>query len=294
MANFKTHVSFSTLLGSGYAGLGFVYGVPWDTALVAGGLCGLSGMLPDIDSDHGIPLRETMAFSAGILPMLLVDRFQAMELHHDTMVLLAMSLYFIVRFGFAKVISRLSVHRGMFHSIPAGLIFAGAAFLVCGYNDLNMRYFKAGAVFVGFLSHLLLDEIYSVDAMHFRIKKSFGTAMKFWGQSTWANLATYVGLFAVIGMILGEPTVMERLDARAPSIAGVYHQIHDQIQDRQFLPRGTLGQSRGTAANDLGPIPSNSGWGGSADPYQTEPAEEAGEDRTIYDTARRVYRQLFE
>ena len=38
----------------------------------------------------------------------------------------------------------------------------------------------ATAVILGFLSHLLLDEMFSVDLRGTRIKRSFGTAMKFW------------------------------------------------------------------------------------------------------------------
>jgi hypothetical protein len=33
-------------------------------------------------------------------------------------------------------------------------------------------------LFIGFLTHLVLDEIYSVDVMDVHIKKSFGTALK--------------------------------------------------------------------------------------------------------------------
>ena len=46
------------------------------------------------------------------------------------MVLAAVSLYLFVRFGITNMIRKYTVHRGMFHSIPAGLIFAGLAFLV--------------------------------------------------------------------------------------------------------------------------------------------------------------------
>src|SRR5512145_1225699 len=73
MAGFRMHVTTSALLGCGYAAGGHAaYGVPLDTALVAGAMCGLAGMLPDLDSDNGVPLRETMAFTAAIVPMLLV------------------------------------------------------------------------------------------------------------------------------------------------------------------------------------------------------------------------------
>ena len=75
------------MLGAGYAALGAYYGLPIEAALVAGGLCGVGGMLPDIDSDSGVPVRETMGFAAAVTPMLLVDRFQHLGLNYEQMVL---------------------------------------------------------------------------------------------------------------------------------------------------------------------------------------------------------------
>ena len=58
------------------------------------------------------------------------------------------------------------MHRGIFHSLPVALIFCEIAFLVCTAGDLNLRYFKAGAIAIGFMSHLILDEIWSIDFRH--------------------------------------------------------------------------------------------------------------------------------
>jgi LexA-binding, inner membrane-associated putative hydrolase len=239
MAGFRMHVTTSALLGCGYAGVGHaVYGVPLDTAIVAGAMCGFSGMLPDLDSDYGVPLRETMAFTAAIVPMLLVGRFQSLELTHDAMVLVAVSLYLFVRFGITNIVRKYTVHRGMFHSIPAGLIFTGLAFIVTGAAPFEFRCYKAGGVLAGFLSHLVLDEIYAVEwkSGQWRFKKSFGTALKFWGDDGWANFSTYAKLMIVAMMILGEPTVLERIDARHPGFAQQYQQFQNQIGTLDQLP----------------------------------------------------------
>jgi hypothetical protein len=116
----------------------------------------------------------------------------------------------------------------MFHSIPAGLIFAGIAFLVCGAHDLPVRCYKAGGVFGGFLSHLVLDEIYAVEwkGGAWRFKKSFGTAFKFLGDDAWANFSTYAKLVVVLMLILGEPTVMKKLEQRNPEFANTIKQFH--------------------------------------------------------------------
>ena len=214
MANFRTHVTTSTLLGIGYGVAGhYALAMPWDSSLVAGGLCGVAGMFPDLDSDAGIPLRETMALAAAVVPMMLIDRFQHMGLSFEAMTLAGASIYILVRFGLAAVIRKFTVHRGMFHSIPAMLIFAGLGFLICGSENIPLRYYKAGGVMAGFLSHLLLDELYSIEWARgrLRLKKSFGTAVKFWGGNTAANLVTYAMLAIVAAAILGEPMMMERL-----------------------------------------------------------------------------------
>ena len=82
-----------------------------------------------------------------------------------------------------------TVHRGMFHSIPALLIFTGLAFLICGSTNLHLRYFKAGGVFLGVVSHLMLDEIYSVEwaGGRWRFKSSFGTALEALGRRLWGE-----------------------------------------------------------------------------------------------------------
>jgi hypothetical protein len=227
MAGFKMHVSTSSLLGCGYAAAGILHGFHADTAIVGGAMCGFAGMLPDLDSDYGTPLRETMCFTSATIPMLLLDRFASLGLRHDEMVLLAVSLYLFMRFGVTKMIRKYTVHRGMFHSIPALMIFAGLAFLICGNSDINIRYFKAGGVALGFMSHLMLDEIYAVEFAHgrWRLKKSFGTAIKFWGDDGWANFSCYVKLLIVAGMILGEPSVIEQIQARNPDLARRYQEL---------------------------------------------------------------------
>lgn len=216
MAGFKTHITTSSVLGVGYTGLGVYLGLPIESSLIAGGMCGIGGMLPDIDSDSGVPFRESMGFAAAIVPVLLLSRFSDLGLNFEQMVLVCGAMYLFVRFGVARLLARYTVHRGMFHSIPAALTFAGVAFLLSDYADLNLRYFKAAGLLLGVMSHLLLDEIYAVEwkGGRWRFKKSFGTAMKLWGKSAWANISTYGKLIIVGLMILGEPMVMERYGHR--------------------------------------------------------------------------------
>jgi LexA-binding, inner membrane-associated putative hydrolase len=270
MAGFKMHVSTSSLLGCGYAAAGILHGFPPDSALVGGAMCGFAGMLPDLDSDYGTPLRETMCFVSATVPMLLLDRFATFRMSHDAIVLLAVIIYLFMRFGVTKMIRKYTVHRGMFHSIPALLTFAGVAFLISGNSDINIRYFKAGGVALGVMSHLVLDEIYAVEFAHgrWRLKKSFGTAIKFWGQDGWANFSCYVKLLIVAGMILGEPNVMQQIQARNPDLARRYQELQRDYSDiAADLPNVKL--------PNLPTTQSNSQPGGSWNPFARQSASPA-------------------
>lgn len=256
MADFRTHVTTSSVLGVGYAGMGLTFGLPIETALVGGGLCGVSGMLPDLDSDSGIPIRESTGFAAGIIPMLLIDRFRALDMPYDRIVLITAGLYFLIRFAGASLLGRFTVHRGMFHSIPAALIFAGLAFLICGYTEDNVRYFKAGAVLFGVMSHLLLDELYSIEwrGGGWRFKRSFGTAVKLWGKNGWANFSTYAKLAVVGVMVAGEPAAMNYLESRYPEFAGKVQRIHQAQEGLLGSVRDRVGAGSGAdgeATTDL-------------------------------------------
>ncbi len=277
MAGFKTHITTSSLLGVGYTGVGLYMGVPVESALIAGGLCGIGGMLPDIDSDSGIPFRESMGFAAAIVPMLLLGRVQQMGLNYEQIVLATGALYIFVRFGLARLLAKYTVHRGMFHSLPAAAIFAGVAFLLCGSNDLHLRYFKAGGVLLGVMSHLVLDEIYAIEwhRGRWRFKKSFGTAIKLWGSNRWSNISAYGKLVLVVLMILGEPMVMQRYGPLSPVVVS-REQWTQPLASRN--PNQTLPQAV--------PLDENG--------QPTAAPEQPTHDQTIYDTAHRIWRSLRE
>lgn len=293
MAGFKTHITTSSVLGVGYTGLGLYQGLPIESALIAGGLCGVGGMLPDIDSDSGIPFRESMGFAAAIVPILLLDRFREFNLNTEQIVLISGAMYLFVRFGIARLLAKYTVHRGMFHSLPAAVTFAGVAFLLCRFNDnLQLRYFISGGVLLGVMSHLMLDEIYSVEwsGGRWRFKKSFGTAMKLWGNNLWSNFSTYAKLIIVILMILGEPMVMERYGQLSPVVlqrdnwTQHFARTPDEQQPQPFPMENQGGiyppDQDGQMQPNWQPIePQSNGQ------YAVEPPV----DNNIYDTARRLW-----
>ncbi len=185
--------------------------------MIAGGLCSVAGMLPDLDSDSGIPLRETSMFAAAVIPMLMIERFRDLNLSHEGMAVAAMLIYIGIRFVVVEFFKRFTVHRGMWHSIPAAAAAGLIAYLAMPSMSEGVRVYKSVAVVVGFLVHLILDEIWSIDFKYgrFRLKSSFGTALKFFGDNVWSNLAMYAKLGMLLYLAWGDHGIIDRLRERA-------------------------------------------------------------------------------
>jgi membrane-bound metal-dependent hydrolase YbcI (DUF457 family) len=181
MANFKTHISVAAAL-SGVLATGFLaarVAEPKDVWLYfAMGTVG--GILPDIDADHSIPGRMFFSFFALVVAFLMLfsraGMYSIVELF-----LLWVVTYVVVRYVIFKLFARFSVHRGVFHSLLAAIFFG---FLTTSLTYHLFRLSAIGAwmcglfVSVGYVMHLVLDEIYSVDLTGARVKRSFGTALK--------------------------------------------------------------------------------------------------------------------
>jgi hypothetical protein len=118
----------------------------------------------------------------------------------------------------------------MWHSIPACLACGLVAFLIVAGNDIAIRTFKACAVSLGFFSHLLIDEIWSLRLRSGRlnIKKSFGTALKFFSGSSSANLMVY-GTLGLLGLLaVGDPMLMHRFGYEVKFGPHTAQQVVDQ------------------------------------------------------------------
>jgi len=217
MADFVTHLATSSVLGAGYGAAAYAwYDVPLSTSLLAGGLCSVCGMLPDLDSGSGRPLRESVAFAAAVVPMMLLERLRTFGLMPELLVLIGAGCYLLIRFGLGWFLKRFTVHRGMFHSLPAAGVFFLIAFLLASGQEVALRWYKAGGVLLGYLSHLVLDELYSLEWVRgrWKLRRSFGTALKLWGGHTWSNLLAYGLLGLLVVVVFFEPAWMESVQRR--------------------------------------------------------------------------------
>ena len=126
MAGFKIHVTVSSCWAADTPARACVYGLPLDTAILGGALCGFSGMLPDLDSDYGTPLaRDDGLHRRHRCRCCSCTASNRSACGRTKWRCSASRVYLFMRFGITNMIRKYTVHRGMFHSIPAGLIFAG-------------------------------------------------------------------------------------------------------------------------------------------------------------------------
>ena len=207
MAGFRMHISTSTLCGVGYGCVAVKFlGHPPETAILAGGLTAVGGMLPDLDSDSGTPIREMFGLAASVIPLLLYKRLETAGLSHEGILAAIVLIYLFVRYGLSSLFRRVTVHRGMFHSIPCMLIFGLAVYLAYDSPLHSTRILLGLGVMIGFLSHLVLDEIYSVDfnGLRVHLKGSAGSAVKFFGPSFVATTVCYGILGALIFLTYAE------------------------------------------------------------------------------------------
>lgn len=203
MASYRGHLTTSATLGLIYGGASwYQLNVDWPTAAVGGVLTALGGLLPDLDSDSGVPVREMAHLTAAVAPLALMRRFVSCGLSAEQTFLVAAGIYFVIRYVFFAIFRKITVHRGMFHSIPAMLVAGLAVFLAFDHPSTEVRGFLAVGVMIGFLSHLVLDELCSVDLHGVvpKLNQFAGTAVKFYSPSTAATVFTYV-LLAGLGYL---------------------------------------------------------------------------------------------
>lgn len=181
MANFKTHLTIASML-SGMLAIGSLQiglATPQDVwVYFAAGTMG--GILPDIDSDHSLPIRIVFSFFALVLAFLTVLH-QAGVYSIVELCLVWLGVYGAIRYVACKTFARFTVHRGIFHSLLAAFFFCvlatSVSYHLCAMSP-SRAWLTGCFVAMGYIVHLILDELYSVDLMGVSCKKSFGTALK--------------------------------------------------------------------------------------------------------------------
>ena len=205
MASFKSHISFGILTAVALTALLVYFSmVSGLTTFIVFILTVIGSMLPDIDSDTGIPVRilfGVISIIFAALGLFYLDEIWNVSLIEKILYSIGGGLgtYFIV----GNIFKKLTVHRGILHSVPAALVFGLGAMKI---SEMIGLYYKTSvsfglAVSIGYLCHLLLDELNSgvnLSGGSFLPKKSLGTALQLWAPSAITSILMYITLFSLI------------------------------------------------------------------------------------------------
>ncbi len=230
MANFTTHlVVGSTVCGIAATTLNAINVLTPDETVWCFTLGTFGSLLPDVDSDHSVVIRILFSIAGMIAAFFSAFQFSSI-MYIAEILLLWFAAFGFIYFVVGTLFRHFTEHRGIFHSIPAALLWG----LLITYISYSAWYFSELTAWImgvfmltGYIIHLLLDEIASVDLTNQRIKRSFGTALKLWQRNNiYGTLLLYV-VIASMFLLVPPPAIL------ADFIAS--HQWNELIR-RQLLP----------------------------------------------------------
>ncbi len=221
MADFNTHFFTATTVGAVYATV-TTKGLNLDPepALLLAWMTAVGGILPDIDLKDSTPSRALFLVLGALVTILAIlqhiSRFSVVEL-----LIMGAVLFLMVRFLLRALFHRFTVHRGSLHSLAASVMFGTVAVVICNrvwVISADISWLAGFGVFIGCLSHLVLDEIYSVDFSGARIKRSFGTAMKVIDRKRWVgSLAVVITAIAALQLTPSAQPLLKTLQTVDPN-----------------------------------------------------------------------------
>ena len=210
MAKFKTHMSWGVVIGVSIVVAGLLYSFfsGFSSAVWVFSAVLLGSFLPDLDLDDGVPFQIFFGLLGVVLASFVFFIFyQSGEKKLEFLILFPVAIFVLARFGAGYVFKKFTHHRGMFHSIPAALL-AGLLTIQLShkFSILKGRELLVGlAVTVGYLGHLILDEIYSsvnLSGHSLLPKQSLGSALKFFSSS---SVSTTLFYLLIVFLLLSLP-----------------------------------------------------------------------------------------
>jgi len=209
MANFNTHFTVAaTASAMVSATLLSMEVVTPEQAVVAFFIGTLGGLLPDVDSAHSTSIKVGFNVLSLLLTIMMIfvksSTYSIVE-----MFIMAALVFSAIRYGLLELFRKISKHRGMFHSVPVALIWGVVVAILMhfffGLNSL-ISWVYGFMVTFGYLVHLTLDETYSVDLGNRRVKKSLGTALKFYRLKTNIDkIQTMIIYASLVGLLFVAP-----------------------------------------------------------------------------------------
>ena len=208
MGNFVHHLSGGVVAGAACGAAAFqLFGQPAIDATAVGVLCCASSLLPDIDSPQSKPTELLFGMSGVLAPVFIVQGIGVQRLTPSEIILVALAGYTAVQYIARRLMQRMTVHRGVFHSIPMALVWGALVYLAFRHSPAMTQNVAAAAAVIGFIVHLAIDEMFSFvnfEGVRLSPKQSFGSAFKFFAGSPPANIAVYLLLIVLLYFCLAD------------------------------------------------------------------------------------------
>lgn len=179
MANFATHLKVATVVSAAASSILYAsHIIDWTTAAALLLTGALAGLLPDIDADNSTSMSWLFSLFGLAAAGITLNYFEFDSL---LMIWLAATIaYFTVTLALKPLFAELTIHRATLHSLLACLLFAFIGFYAAQFAHLSFATCLLIGLFIilGSVTHLILDELYSVDLDNAELKASFGSALK--------------------------------------------------------------------------------------------------------------------
>ena len=203
MADYRKHIGFGSFTGIVYGSVCyFVYGINLIQAVAIATVAEIGSILPDIDSDTSKPRQIVLGILGITIPTILACNYVKTNSLESTFCLVLFS-YLIIQHILPLIFAKYTCHRGLFHSIQMGILFSEWIYILFSESGKKVALIYATACFVGYLSHLILDELSSIKINELNAKRSFGAALKFTGPSKFRTILLYFFIFcSAVGCIL--------------------------------------------------------------------------------------------
>lgn len=207
MANFNTHIAGGAVTSGFFASTAVslnLCSIGEATSLWMLGTMG--GIMPDIDSDNSHAVDAIFTVLAVITAFFTARSLLGLPLLYIWVAMLA--VFVLVRVVILWVFKSQTIHRGAFHSLLAAVGFGVGTALVSklGFNTtVNLAWACGLMMAIGYITHLLLDELYSVDLAGMELKRSFGSAIKPIELDSYFANALFVTTIAIGFWVLPKP-----------------------------------------------------------------------------------------
>lgn len=183
MAGFKTHLATGIAAGALIAAAGTISKAlePAETGavLIVGAI---GGLLPDMDSDTGKPLALLFQLISVLVPTLMYPFFKDVPGSGTPFLICYFTLFYLfLNNVVCPVVKKLTVHRGIMHSIPFAVVCGETAFILFDLSGRPFAWYGGAAVFTGCMVHLIVDELHAISLKNGIMpvfKRSTGSALK--------------------------------------------------------------------------------------------------------------------